>query len=148
VTGVLSALTIHSFFESILTCIVIGFSHLFGAIYKHKFIFEVLIMAYLDLLLLQQFSLKHQAEDACQQARRKLPGFYELQQGRALSLQAREASLLRVGQGGLWLTSSRQTGDHFLRPGEQWQAEKGEFLVIEPWQTQLGRSARFAWDVV
>jgi Protein of unknown function (DUF2917) len=105
-------------------------------------------MAYLDLSLLQQFSQSYERESACQQAKRKLPGFYLLAPGQALSLQARQASLLRVGQGGLWLTSSHQTGDHFLRPGQQWRAEKGERLVIEPWQTQQGQGARFAWDAV
>jgi hypothetical protein len=112
-------------------------------------------MKYLDLSFLQQYLGRIQATKACKQSAKSAAaqtqpqaGFYELLAGRALDLRATEPSMLRVGRGGLWLTSSRCPGDHFLSPGQQWQVERGERIVIEPWQTPAGQSARFAWDAV
>lgn len=81
-----------------------------------------------------------------QQSETSEVGLYRLAPGRALSLQASAPSELRAGVGGLWLTSSRCPGDHFLQPGQRWRAAKGDVLVIEAWQTPKGQPARFAWD--
>ncbi len=92
-----------------------------------------------DLYYLQQLRVSETATDA---------GFYSLPSGRALSLRAQQPSVLRAGMGGLWLTSSRCQGDHFLQPGQRWLAHTGEQVVIEPWRVPAGSAARFSWDSV
>ena len=83
-----------------------------------------------------------------QQSLNPTAGLYLLEPHRAMSLHAQEPSVLRAGVGGLWLTSSRCPGDHFLSPSQRWRAAKGERLVIEAWHTPAGQAARFAWDAV
>lgn len=79
-----------------------------------------------------------------------LAGAWKLGGGRAMTLQPREAGVLRVAQGGLWATSDgphggplNDQGDRFLQAGEQLQLRKGERVVIEAWTRQA--PAYFSW---
>jgi Protein of unknown function (DUF2917) len=94
-------------------------------------------MNHIDMLILQQSEIPFNT-----------PGLFKLGAGQALTIKPQQPSQLRVGLGGLWLTSSRCAGDHFLKPGQHWLAQKGEVLVLEPWQLHCGEAARFTWDVL
>lgn len=80
-----------------------------------------------------------------------LAGAWKLPGGRAMTLQPREAGVLRVARGGLWATGDgphrgalNDQGDRFLRAGEQLQLRRGQRLVIEAWN-RLG-PAYFSWE--
>ncbi len=60
--------------------------------------------------------------------------------GQAMTVQAREAGVLRVGQGRLWVTFSHTgrslrvpAGDHFLGWGESLRLSAGQTVVMESW---------------
>ena len=60
--------------------------------------------------------------------------------GRAVTLQARHAGVLRVAQGGVWLTFSgagrddlASSGDHFLARGDSLRLAAGQAVVAELW---------------
>ena len=68
-------------------------------------------------------------------------GFWKLAPGRALSLQPRNAGLLRVAQGQVWVTldvqqqgAGNELGDYFLHAGEQLAVSPGQHLVLEPFE--------------
>ena len=65
---------------------------------------------------------------------------YTLPAGQAMTVQAREPGVLRVGQGLLWVTFSHAerdlrvpAGDHFLGFGETLRLSAGQTVVMESW---------------
>ena len=65
---------------------------------------------------------------------------YTLPAGQAMTVQARESGVLRVGQGRLWVTFSHAdrdrrvpAGDHFLGRGESLRLSAGQTVVMESW---------------
>lgn len=76
-------------------------------------------------------------------------GAWQLQAGQATTLQARDAHVLSVRQGRLWVTldatASWGSEDLVIGPGERLQVPAGQRLVMEPWD-QWG--ATFSWDRV
>ena len=65
---------------------------------------------------------------------------YTLPAGQAMTVQARESGVLRVGQGRLWVTFSDAdldhrvaAGDHFLGLGESLRLSAGQTVVMESW---------------
>ena len=69
-----------------------------------------------------------------------LSGYWKLMPGRAISLQPRVASVLRMAQGRVWITfdgphagHGNESGDHFLQAGQQMQVRAGQRLVLESW---------------
>lgn len=65
---------------------------------------------------------------------------YTLPAGQAMTVQARESGVLRVGQGRLWVTFSHAdrdhrvpAGDHFLGRGESLWLSAGQTVVMESW---------------
>ena len=84
-----------------------------------------------------------------------MPGSWQLPPGNAMTLTATTASTLYLVQGCLWITSEGphgstpdQSGDRFLRPGEQLVVAAGQRLVMEPYGARDGGSAWFQWDAV
>ena len=80
-----------------------------------------------------------------------LPGTWKLAAGRAITLEPREAGVLKVAHGQLWATfdgpkhgAPNDQGDHFFGVGEQVRLQPGERLVIEAWNH--GAPAYFSWD--
>jgi hypothetical protein len=72
---------------------------------------------------------------------------YTLPAGQAMTVQARESGVLRVGQGRLWVTFSQAdrdpcvpAGDHFLGLGESLRLSAGQTVVMESWP-EAGRGA-------
>jgi len=73
--------------------------------------------------------------------------------GRAMTVQARESGVLRVGQGRLWVTFSRAdrdrralAGDHFLGMGESLRLSSGQTVVMESWPEAAGTPACVSWQ--
>ena len=65
---------------------------------------------------------------------------YTLPAGQAMTVQARESGVLRVGQGRVWVTFSHAgrdlrvpAGDHFLGFGQSMRLSAGQTVVMEPW---------------
>ena len=65
---------------------------------------------------------------------------YALPAGQAITVQARESGILRVGQGRVWVTFSHAgrnpsvpAGDHFLQSGDSLRLSAGQTVVIESW---------------
>jgi hypothetical protein len=71
----------------------------------------------------------------------------QLASGRAASLRAEGAGVLRVTRGRLWVTRDatrrRATEDLVLAPGDTLALVAGERVVMEPWDVQ---GAAYAWD--
>ena len=79
-------------------------------------------------------------------------GFWKLAPGRALSLQPRNAGLLRVAQGLVWVTldmqqpgAGNELGDYFLHAGEQLAVSPGQHLVLEPFERTDQQAVFFEW---
>ena len=72
----------------------------------------------------------------------------ELASGRATSLRATQAGVLRVARGRLWITRDatcrRATEDLVLAPGDSLALAAGERIVLEPWDAQ---GAAYEWAV-
>jgi hypothetical protein len=88
-----------------------------------------------------------------QQSAGALPGTWKLVAGRALTLEPREAGVLRIAHGCLWATLDgphdgppNDQGDRVIGPGDQLRLQAGQRLVIEPWSRQA--PAYFSWDPV
>jgi hypothetical protein len=86
------------------------------------------------------------------QSRDAVPGFWKLTPGRALSLQPRNAGLLRVAQGQVWVTldvpqqgAGNELGDYFLHAGEQLAVNPGQHLVLEPFERADQQAVFFEW---
>jgi hypothetical protein len=82
-----------------------------------------------------------------------LAGCWKLGAGRALSLQARHAGVLRIAHGRVWATfdradrrSSTRAGDHFLSRGDDLFLQAGESLVMESFGIGHVPSAYFSWE--
>ncbi|MEO5659618.1 MAG: DUF2917 domain-containing protein, partial [Polaromonas sp.] len=82
-----------------------------------------------------------------------LSGFCKLEAGRAVSLHARQAGVLRITRGRVWLTFnltnqrlSARTGDHFLSRGESLQLAAGETVVMESSGLGHAPSAYYSWE--
>lgn len=81
-----------------------------------------------------------------------IPGFSKLAVGQALSLQPRQAGLLRVAKGQVWVTlgvaphgARNELGDYFLRAGEQLAVSPGQKVVLEPFERAQQQSVFFDW---
>jgi len=68
----------------------------------------------------------------------RMPGFWKLAAGRVLSLQPRQAGVLRVAQGRAWATLGTQSaghgnelGDHVLQARQGLVVQAGQHLVFE-----------------
>lgn len=80
-------------------------------------------------------------------------GSWQLGAGRALSLQARQAGVLSIAHGRVWVTldhpernSTQRAGDHFLSRGESLCLLPGESLVMESLGIGHEPSACFRWE--
>jgi hypothetical protein len=80
-----------------------------------------------------------------------LPGTWKLAAGRAITLQPREAGVLRVAYGQMWATYDgphqgplNDLGDHVIGTGGQLRLRAGQRLVVEAWDGQS--PAYFSWD--
>lgn len=75
-----------------------------------------------------------------------------LMPGRAISLQPREAGVLRIAQGQVWATfdgphsgPGNESGDHFLQAGQALAVCAGQRLVFEPWGQVGAAPVYFEW---
>lgn len=82
-----------------------------------------------------------------------LPGTWKLAAGRAITLEPREAGVLKVAHGQLWVTLEgphagrlNDSGDHFLAVGEQMRLKPGQRAVVE--SASQDCPAYFSWDPV
>jgi hypothetical protein len=80
-----------------------------------------------------------------------LPGTWKLVAGRAITLEPRDAGVLKVAHGRLWATFEgphagrlNESGDHILAAGEQLRLQPGQRVVLEPWND--GCPSYFSWD--
>lgn len=93
----------------------------------------------------QTLSQTHQSPGA------SLPGTWKLAAGRAITLEPREAGVVRVAHGQMWATFDgphggplNDMGDLVVGVGGELRLRAGQRLVIEAWD---GRSpAYFSWD--
>lgn len=76
-------------------------------------------------------------------------GAWQLRAGQATTLHAREAHVLSVRQGRLWVTldatATWGSEDLVLAPGERLRVPAGQRLVMEPWDDW---GATWNWDRV
>ncbi|MFS2033963.1 DUF2917 domain-containing protein [Polaromonas sp. CT11-55] len=96
-----------------------------------------------------------QATDATTGQVDGLAGFWKLGAGRALTLHAAQAGVLRIAHGRVWATfdsasldAEVRAGDHFLSRGESLTLKAGESLVIESFSAGHAASAYFSWEPV
>ena len=82
-----------------------------------------------------------------------LPGCWKLAAGRALTVRAAQAGVLRIAHGRVWATfdlaegdSRVRAGDHFLSRGESLELQAGQSLVIESYGSGQPTSAYFSWE--
>ncbi|RYX92829.1 MAG: DUF2917 domain-containing protein [Comamonadaceae bacterium] len=82
-----------------------------------------------------------------------LPGCWKLAAGRALTVRAAQAGMLRIAHGRVWATfdlaegdSRVRAGDHFLSRGESLELQAGQSLVIESYGSGQPTSAYFSWE--
>lgn len=94
----------------------------------------------------------HPMEFQASQGQGPVPGFWKLAAGQALSLQPRQAGLLRVAQGQMWVTlgvaphgAGNELGDCFLRAGEQLAVSPGQHVVLEPFERAQQQAVLFDW---
>lgn len=95
--------------------------------------------------------MAHLSSSTAHQSNAALAGAWKLASGRAMTLQPREAGVLRVKRGSLWATGPgphsgplNDQGDRFLQAGEQLRLERGQRVVIESWKRM--EPAYFSWD--
>ncbi|SFV03990.1 Protein of unknown function [Polaromonas sp. YR568] len=94
-----------------------------------------------------------QASDATNGHVAGLAGFWKLGAGRALTLRASQAGVLRIAHGRVWATfdfASQdihvRAGDYFLGRGESLSLRAGESLVMESFSAGHAASAYFSWE--
>ena len=89
-------------------------------------------------------------------SRRQAIGSWRLHPGQAMGLRPRRESLLRIYCGRVWVTQGgpyavvgRESGDHFLSPGDSLRGPAGARLVMEP-LVDAGdeRPVHFDWSEV
>ena len=92
------------------------------------------------------FNKKHQSA-----ASPVLPGHWRLGAGRAMTLQPRQAGVLRIEHGRVWATFDgphhgplNDLGDRIVGIGGQLRLQAGQRLVIEAWNAQT--PAYFSWE--
>lgn len=97
-------------------------------------------------------SSSHPSEFQAIQRQDTFPGFWKLAAGQALSLQPREAGLLRVAQGQAWVTlgiaphgAGNELGDYFLRAGAQLAVSSGQHVVLESFERAQQQAVLFDW---
>ena len=80
-----------------------------------------------------------------------LPGTWKLAPGRAITLRPREAGIVRVAHGQIWVTCDgphsgppNDLGDRVVAAGDQLRLRPGQRLVLEAWDSQS--PAYFTWD--
>lgn len=86
-------------------------------------------------------------------AGQSLAGRWTLGAGRALTLQARQAGVLRITQGCVWATfdnawqdGSVRGGDYFVGQGESLSLAGGETVVMEACDRHDAPGAGFSWE--
>lgn len=96
-----------------------------------------------------------QATDATTGQVDGLAGFWKLGAGRALTLHAAQAGVLRIAHGRVWATfdaasldAQVRAGDHFLSRGESLMLQAGESLVMESFSAGHAASAYFSWEPI
>jgi hypothetical protein len=79
-------------------------------------------------------------------------GCWQLMPGRAVSLLPREAGVLRIAHGQVWATvdgprtgHGNESGDQFLRAGQELAVGAGQRLVFEPWDAAQESPVYFEW---
>ncbi len=72
-------------------------------------------------------------------------GAFTLRAGHAITLRSPAKAVLRIVQGGAWVTLPSQPGDHFLRVGDTLQVHAGDTLVMEAWRVPAGHALCFDW---
>jgi len=94
-----------------------------------------------------------QATDAAAARAEGLPGCWKLGADRALTLHARQAGVLRIAHGRVWVTFNNaghdlrvRAGDHFLSRGESLSLSPGETVVMESFGMGHASSAYFNWE--
>jgi hypothetical protein len=82
-----------------------------------------------------------------------LPGTWKLAAGRAITLEPRDAGVLKVAHGRLWATFEgphhghlNESGDFVMAVGEELHLKPGQRVVVEAWNEQC--PAYFSWDPV
>lgn len=97
-------------------------------------------------------SRTHSMEFQASQGQGPVPGVWKLAAGQALSLQPRQAGLLRVAQGQMWVTlgvaphgAGNELGDCFLRAGEQLAVSPGQHVVLESFERAQQQAVLFDW---
>jgi hypothetical protein len=73
-------------------------------------------------------------------------GAFTLPAGRAILLRPPAKAVLRIVQGGAWVTLPSQPGDHFLRAGDRLHVRAGDDVVMEGWRVPAGQALCFDWD--
>lgn len=83
----------------------------------------------------------------------KVAGCWTLAEGRAVTLRVRSAGVLRIAQGGVWVTFDNaqrddgvRGGDHFLGAGDTLHLLPGQTLVMESLKAEAHSAAYFSWD--
>ena len=86
----------------------------------------------------------------------RAPDRGQLNAGQAVTLRAKQLSVLRISHGRVWVTLSHAGpysrvpgGDHFLSRGESLTLLTGQELVIEPFEPSASSSmatAHFSWE--
>lgn len=94
-----------------------------------------------------------QASDATNGHVAGLAGFWKLGTGRALTLRASQAGVLRIAHGRVWATFDHasqdihvRAGDYFLGRGDSLSLRAGESLVMESFSAGHAASAYFSWE--
>jgi hypothetical protein len=75
-------------------------------------------------------------------------GAFTLRAGHAIALRPPAQAVLRIVQGGAWVTLPSQPGDHFLRAGDSLQLRAGDDVVMEAWRVPAGQALCFDWDAM
>lgn len=82
-------------------------------------------------------------------------GCWKLIAGRAISLQPRQAGVLKIAQGRVWATVNgahqghgNESGDHFLQAGQQLVIGAGQHLVLESCAAPDAAPVYFEWGHV
>lgn len=81
-------------------------------------------------------------------SRPALTGCWTLKTGRAITVRPRQASVLRVRHGRVWVTLNSVPGDHLLVDGASLRVLAGDRVVLEPWPVQRAAPVYFDWDPV
>ena len=93
----------------------------------------------------------HQADAA------PVSNFRKLDAGKAVTLRAKQLSVLRIAHGRVWVTltdagpySRVLAGDHFLSRGQSLTLLSGQELVMEPFESSASKhaaTAHFSWEI-